>query len=90
MVLLELTAEFVRVAVSFQEGHIVHRNLTARSLFVMSSGSVLLGDFGFSRTAGTTGPYLGTRRYKGPEVVENPVQPLVYHASVDAWHLEVV
>lgn len=70
--------------------HILHRDLKCQNIFLTSTGTVKLGDFGIARVLDHTGAVamtqIGTPTYLPPEVCDN--RP--YGTKADMWALGIV
>ncbi|KAL4510843.1 hypothetical protein ABPG72_004997 [Tetrahymena utriculariae] len=72
------------------EKHVLHRDVKSSNIFLTSSGSIKLGDFGISKilysTVDKAQTLIGTPYYLSPEVCEN--RPYTYQS--DIWALGCV
>ncbi|XP_076446398.1 uncharacterized protein LOC143283892 [Babylonia areolata] len=84
---------FVQICLALKHIHdrkILHRDIKSQNIFLTSSGSVQLGDFGIAKVLNNTAELartcIGTPYYLSPEVVEN--KP--YNNKSDIWSLGCV
>ena len=81
---------FVQIALALKHVHdhkILHRDVTAKNVFLTSDGHVKLGDFGISKQLSTqtnlAQTVIGTPNYLSPEIW----QGRAYDAKSDVWSL---
>ena len=84
---------FVQICLALRFAHerkVLHRDVKPQNVFLMRSGAVRLGDFGISKTLGSTMSLalttVGTPLYLAPEVCQG--EP--YNAKGDAWAVGAV
>lgn len=84
---------FVQIALGLRQlhkQHLLHRDLKSANVFLMSNGSVKLGDFGFAKqlnyTMALASTVCGTPYYFSPELC----QRLPYNNKSDVWSLGVI
>lgn len=84
---------FVQICLAIKHVHdrkILHRDLKAQNIFLMSDGKVKLGDFGIAKVLKSTREnaksMVGTPYYLSPEIVQN--RP--YSFKSDIWSLGVL
>lgn len=84
---------FVQICLAIKHVHdrkILHRDLKAQNIFLMTNGTVRLGDFGIAKVLRSTRDnaksMVGTPYYLSPEIVQN--RP--YSFKSDIWSLGVL
>lgn len=84
---------FVQIALGLRQlhkQHFLHRDLKPANVFLLTNGTVKIGDFGFSKqlnyTMALASTICGTPYYFAPELC----QKLPYNNKVDVWSLGVI